>query len=115
MAKDDNNGRTGGQEKSNNKGHRRNGRRPPAIASKAIIKLWPPPASEQITVKLNNALGNEVKERLDNWRDDDDGTPRHVLVKSISICNKYLLYNTDGDWQSVDQGVGSALTGRCEK
>ena len=101
MAKDDNNGRTGGQEKSNNKGHRRNGRRPPAIASKAIIKLCPPPASEQITVKLNDALGNEVKEHLDDWRDGDDGNPRHVLVKSISICNKYSLYNADQDWQSV--------------
>jgi len=68
MAKDDNNGC--GQETSNNKGHRRNERRPPTIASKAILKLGPPPTSKRTTsVKLNDAIGNEVKERLDDWRD----------------------------------------------
>ena len=66
MAKDDNNGRNGGQEKSKNKGHRRNERRSPTIASKAILKLGPPPTSEQTTsVKLNDTIGNEVKECLD--------------------------------------------------
>ena len=115
MAKDDNNGR--GQEKNNNKGHRRNERRPPTITSKAILKLGLPPTSEQITsVKLNDAMENEVKERLDDWRDGDDGQILvDVLVKSTSICNKYSLYNANGDWQSVVQGVGRALTGKCEK
>ena len=71
MAKDDNNGR--GQERSNNKDHRRNKRRPLTIASKAILKLGPPSTSERITsVKLNDAMKNEVKERLDNWQDDND-------------------------------------------
>ena len=115
MAKDGNNGRR--QEKSNNKGHRSNERRPPTIASKAILKLGPPPTSERTTsVKLNDAMGNEVKERLDDWRDSDDGRALvNMLVKSISIANKYSLYNADGDWQSVVQAVGRALTGKCEK
>ena len=38
-----------------------------------------------------------------------------MLIKSISICNKYSLYNADGDWQSVAQGVVRALTGKREK
>jgi len=99
MAKDNNNGRKGGKEKSNNKGHRRNERRPPTIASKAILKLGPPSPSEQTTsVKLNGAMGNEVKERLDNWRDGGDGQILvNMLVKSTSICNRYSLYNADGD------------------
>ena len=61
-------------------------------------------------------MENKVKERLDDWRDGDDGRILvDMLVKSISICNKYSLYNADGDWQSVAQGVGRALTGKCEK
>ena len=115
MAKDDNNGR--GQENSNNIDHRRNERRPPTIASKAILKLGPPPTSERTTsVKFNGAMENEVKERLDDWRLGDDGRILvDMLVKSISMCNKYSLYNANGDWQSVAQGVGRALTRKCEK
>ena len=103
MAKDNNNGR--GQEKSNNKGHRRNERRPMTIASKAILKLGPPPTSEQTTsIKLCDAMDNEVKERLDDWRDGDDGRILiNMLVRLISICNKYSLYNANGDWQSIAQ------------
>ena len=85
MAKDDNNGR--GPEKSNNKGHRDNERRPPTIASKAILKLGPPPTSKRTTsVKLNDTVENEVKERLDDWRDGNDGRILvNMLVKSILI------------------------------
>ena len=46
---------------------------------------------------------------------DDGRILVDILVKSISIANKYSLYNTDGDWQSVAQGVGRALTGKGEK
>ena len=61
-------------------------------------------------------MENEVKEHLDDWRDGDDGRILvYMLVKLISICNKYSLYNVDGDWQSVAQRVGRALTGKCEK
>ena len=35
-----------------------------------------------------------------------------MLVKSISICNKYSLYNGDGD---VVQAVSRTLTGKCKK
>ena len=115
MTKDDNNCR--GQEKSSNKGHIRKECRPMTIASKANLKSGPSPTSEQTTsVKLNNAMENEVKERLDDWRDGDDGRILvDMLIKSISVCNKYSLYNADGDWQSVAQEVGRALAGKCEK
>ena len=95
MTKDGNDGRKGGQENSrNNKGHRCNKRRPLSIASKAILKLEPPPAFERTTsAKLNEAMGNKVKERLNNWRDGDNGRILvDMLVKSILICNKYSLY-----------------------
>ena len=103
MAKDDNNGC--GQEKNNNKGHRRNKCRPPMIASKAILKLGPPPTSKWTTsVKLNGMTENEVKEWLDDWRDSDNGPILvDMIVKSISMCNSYSLYNADEDWQSVVQ------------
>ena len=61
-------------------------------------------------------MRNEVKERLGDWQDGDNGQILiDMLVKSTSICNKYSLYIANGDWQSVVQGVGSALTGKCEK
>ena len=112
MAKD--NDKSRGQE---SKGVRRNERRPTKIASKAILKLGPPPQSERTTsIKLQDAMENEVKERLDEWRDGDDGRILvDMLIKIISISNKYSLYNADGDWQCVAQGVGRALSGKCEK
>ena len=64
----------GGEENSSNsRSHKRNKRRSSTKASKAILKLGAPPASEQITsLKLEGALGNEVIEHLDDWRDGDD-------------------------------------------
>ena len=83
------------------KGQRRNERRPTNIASKAILKLGPPPTSERTTsIKLQDAMNDEVKERLDNWRDGDDGRillDMLITSKLISISNKYSLYNADGD------------------
>ena len=38
-----------------------------------------------------------------------------MVVKSISICNKYSLYNGDGGWKAVVQAVSRALTGKREK
>ena len=111
MAKDDKNR---GQE---SKGVRRNKRRPTKIASQAILKLGPLPQSERTTsIKLQDAMDNEVKERLDKWRDDDDGRILiDMLVKSIAISNKYSLYNADGDWQCIAQGVGRALSGNMKR
>ena len=116
MAKDGNNERKGGQE-SNGRSHKRNKRRSPTRASKAILKLGPPPASKQTTsFNLEDAMGNKVKERFDNWRDDEDARVLlDMLIKSISICNKYLLYNGDGDWKAIIQAVSRALTGKCKK
>ena len=60
-------------------------------------------------------MGNEVKERLDGWQDSNNGRILvNMLVKSTSICNKYSLHNAYRDRQSVVQGVGRALTGKCE-
>ena len=91
MAKDGNDGRKGGQENSSNgRSHKRNKRRPPTKASKAILKLGPPPASKRTTsFKLQDVMCNKVKEHLDNWRDDEDARVLlDMLIKSISICNK---------------------------
>ena len=38
-----------------------------------------------------------------------------MLVKSISICNKYSLYNGDGEWKAAVKAVIRTLTGKCEK
>ena len=118
MAKDDNDGRKGRQENSSNgRSHKRNKGRPLTIASKAILKLGSPPASEQTTtVKSQDAMGNKVKEHLDNWRDGDDGRILiDMLVKLIVICNKYSIYSANGDRQSVVQGFSRALAGKREK
>ena len=37
------------------------------------------------------------------------------MIKAISICNKYSLYDGDGDWKAIIQAVSRALTGKCEK
>ena len=118
MTKDGNDGRKGGQENlSNGRSHKRNKRRLPPKASKVILKLGPPPASEQTTsLKLEDALGNEVKERLDDWRDaDDTRILLNILFNSISICNKYSVYDGDGEWKASVQAVSHTLTWKCKK
>ena len=93
MAKDGNDGRKGRQENlSNGRSHKRNKRRLPTKASKAMLKLGKQPAFEQTTsLKLKDAFGNKVKERLD-------------MVKSISICNKtYFTIKTAGGRLSSKQ------------
>ena len=71
--------------------------------------------SEQTTsLKLEDALGNEVKEKLDNWRDGEDGRILiNMFVKSIKICNNYSLYMGEGAWKSSVQAISRALSGRC--
>ena len=102
LAKDGNDGHKGVQE-SNGRSHKHNERRPRTRASKAILRLGPPPASRQTTAfKLEDANGNRVKERSDNWRDGKDTRVLlDTLIKSISICNKYSLYNGDRDWKVI--------------
>ena len=49
-------------------------------------------------------------------RDGDDGRILiDMLMKSITLCNKYSLYNPEGKWRAVVQAVGRALTGKCAK
>ena len=61
-------------------------------------------------------MGDKVKERFDNWRDGGDARVLYdMLIKSISICNKYSLYNGDGDLKAVIQAISRALIGKCEK
>ena len=95
MAKDGNAGRKGSQDKSKGQGQKRKECGPPNKASKAILKLGQPPASEQTTsFKLEDAVENKVKAKLDCWRGGDD---RRVLIqmlaKSIEISNNHSLYN----------------------
>ena len=99
MTKDGNSGRKGGQEKSKGKGQKRKGG-PPTKASKAILKLGQPPASEWTTsLKLEDDMGNRAKEKLDCWRDGDNGRVLvQMLLKSIEISNNYSLYNDKGQW-----------------
>ena len=118
MAKDGNNGRKDEQENSSNgRSHKCNKHRPPIKASKAILKVGPPPTSQRTTsVKLEDTMGNEVKESLNNRQDgNDERILIDMLVKSIAICNKYLFYNANDDSQCVVQVLSRTLTGECEK
>ena len=101
--------------KGKGQGQRRKERGPPSTASKVILKPGQPPVSEQTTsLKLEDALGNEVKEKLDNWRDGEDGRILiNMFVKSIKICNNYSLYMGEGAWKSSVQAISRALSGRC--
>ena len=51
-------------------------------------------------------MGNGVKEKLDCWRDGDDGRILiQMLVKTMKICNNYSLYNNKGQWQALVQAI----------
>ena len=100
MAKDSNAGRKGSQDKSKGQGQNCKERGPPTKESKAILKLGQPPISERTTsLKLEDAMGNKLKEKLDCWRDGDNGRVFiQMLVKPIEIINNYSLYNGEGRW-----------------
>ena len=117
MAKDGNAGRKGSQDKSTGQGQKGKERGPPNKASKAILKLGKPPASERTTsFRLEDAMGNEVKEKFDCWQDGDDGRVLiQMLVKSTETSNNYSLYNGEGQWQAVVQAISQALSGRCQR
>ena len=111
MTKDGNNGRKGSQDNKNkDKGQG-------STASKAILMLgWPSISKRTMSLRLVDALGNEVKEKLDNWRDGYDGRILvNMLVKSIEICNTCSLYTNDRQWQDVVQAISRALSGRCQR
>ena len=89
----------------------------PSAADKAILKLGQSPVSEQTTsLKLMDDLSNEVKRKLDNWRDrDDECILINMLVRLIEICNNYSFYTAEGKWQVVVQSVSRALSGKCQR
>ena len=117
MARDGNAGRKGSQDKSKSQGQKHKEHGPPNKASKAILKLGQPPASERTTsLRLEDAMGNELKEKFDCWRDGDNRRLLiQMLVKSMEISNNYSLYNGEGQWQAVVQAISRALTGRCQR
>ena len=63
-------------------------------------------------VKILDEMGNKAKEKLPNFRDDNNGA---ILVelceKAIALCNTYNLYNDNGDWKTVAQAQYRALYG----
>ena len=72
MAKNDNVGNKGSQDKSKGQGQKRKERGPPTKASKAILKLRHSHVSERTpSLELEDAMGNEVKEKVDCWRDGE--------------------------------------------
>ena len=70
----------------------------------------------QTTGKSKQSHFKTRAEHLGNWRDGEDARVLlDMLIKSISICNKYSLYNGDGDWKAIVQAVSHALTEKCAK
>ena len=59
--------------------------------------------------------GNDVKERLPDFRDNDN--PAIVLTlckKAISLCIVYELYDDAGSWKRILRAQHRALTGDCK-
>ena len=60
-------------------------------------------------------MGNEEKEKLLNFRDDNNGSLLVDLCeKAITLCNTYNLYNDKGDWKAVVQAQHRALYSECK-
>ena len=85
--------------------------------SKAILNLDPVEKPLKTTsIKIMDSMDNEVKERLPNFRDDNNQSILvEVCQKSISICKTYNLYNEDGDWKAVAQVQHHAMYGECKE
>ena len=75
------------------------------------MKLEPAPEPTKTTsVKILDDMSNEVKEKLPNFRDDNEGALLVELCKkSIAICETYDLYNANGDWKAVAQAQHRAM------
>ena len=60
-------------------------------------------------------MGNKAKEKLPNFRDDNNGALLAELCeKAIALCSTYNLYNNNGDWKAVAQAQYRALYGKCK-
>ena len=104
MAKDNNDSRKGSDKSKRRGNHNQGGNRnqfrgQPSKQSKAVLKFEPAPEPTGTTsVKILDEMNNEVKEKLPNFRDDNEGALLVELCKkAIAICETYDLYNANGN------------------
>ena len=114
MGKDSKKSNNGG--KGNRKHHQKQKAGPPSKRDKAVLKIGPPPnPNDSTSIKMTDSDGNEVKERLPNYTDNEN--PAIALTqceKAISLCNVYELYDNDGSWKCIVRAQHRALTGDCK-
>ena len=118
MARDNDNRKDGNKPKRrgnhNQAGNRKNFFRGRAIRqNKAVLVLGPVSEPTKTTSgKIVDKMGNKAKEKLPNFRDDNN---RALLVelckKVIAFCKTYELYNDNGDWKAVAQAQQRAMYG----
>ena len=122
MAKDNNDSRKGSDKSKRRGNHNQGGNRNQfrgqnSKQSKAVLKFEPAPEPTGTTsVKILDEMNNEVKEKLPNFRDDNEGALLVELCKkAIAICDTYDLYNANGDWKAVAQAQHRAMYGECKE
>ena len=60
-------------------------------------------------------MGNKAKEKLPNFRDDNNGALLVGLCeKAIALFKTYDIYNNNGNWKAVAQAQYRALYGECK-
>ena len=104
MGKDNNTKKSnGGKGNQKNNQGRKQKAGPPSVRDKALLKIGPPPNPHDTTsIKMVDDDGNEEKERLPNFRDNDNGAIVLTLCKkAISLCIVYELYDDNGSWKRV--------------
>ena len=85
--------------------------------NKAVLTIDPLPEPTKTTsVKILDEMGNKAKEKLLNFRDDNNGELLVELCeKAITLCKTYVLYNDTGDWKAVAQPKHRVMYGKCKK
>ena len=122
MARDNDNRKGGDKPKrrgNHNQGGNRNNffRGHASKQNKAVLTLDPVPEPTKTTsVKILDKMGNEAKEKLPNFRDDNNGALLVELCeKAITLYKTYNLYDENGDWKAVTQAQHRAMYGECKK
>ena len=84
--------------------------------NKEVLTLNPVQEPTKTTsVKILDDMGNKAKEKLPNFRDDNNTVLLVELCdKSMAVCKAYDLYNKNGDWRTVAQAQYCALYGKCK-
>ena len=84
--------------------------------NKAGLKLDPVQEPIKTTsVKILDKMGNGRKEKLPNFRDDNNGALLVELYeKAITLCKMYDLYDNNGDRKAVAQAQHRTLYGECK-